>query len=141
MRPVAFCLVREVGFLTDEWFDAFATVVAEIPPSQVGDASFVLESAIEDGSGCTCRHRLVARPGRLEVSQGEGGEADVVIRQTLPVAKAIARGELSVQRALLEGRMTIEGDVRILLEHAPLLSVVAEKLSQLAARTDFDVSS
>ncbi|GIU84280.1 MAG: hypothetical protein KatS3mg008_1055 [Acidimicrobiales bacterium] len=136
--PIAFVPMSAIGFLSDEWFDAYADVVSEIAPSEVGDARFVIETAIDDGAGRVHRHRLVARDGRLQVSRGEGDDADVVIRQPLAVATSIARGELSVQRALLEGRMTIEGDVRVLLEQSDLLSLVAAKLAELAARTKFD---
>jgi hypothetical protein len=56
---------------------------------------------------------LRIRDGKASAVQGNGGSPDVLLRMALPDFARIAGGDLHPARALLQGRIEIEGDLRV----------------------------
>lgn len=119
-------------YLGDEWIEAADAAVADLEPSV--DA-FTVGYTVTDGPDGERSYTL--RLGPDTVSMRSGSDAPVTLRMTWPVAVAIAKGELSAQRAFLDGNMRIDGDVQALLGSSDGLLAVDERLEVVRSMTQF----
>jgi predicted lipid carrier protein YhbT len=109
------------GFLTDAWIEDLADAAAG---AAVADAlDLVIQQVVTDGDAEVAYVVHVAG-GSLTVRPGRAERADVTFTQDRVTATAIARGELSAQRAFLDGRLTMQGDLsRVLPDLAGLTAL------------------
>jgi putative sterol carrier protein len=56
---------------------------------------------------------LRVRDGKASAVQGNGGSPNVLLRMALPDFARIAGGDLHPALALMQGRIEIEGDLRV----------------------------
>lgn len=75
---------------------------------------------------------LVFAEGRVRAGAGTADEATITLSSSLEIATAIHAGELSAQRAFLDGDLQIGGDISALISHR---SALAEMADLLAAAT------
>lgn len=98
-----------VRFLSAEWF---AKVAAASEP-ETGPARAVLEQVVDGAPGGRVSYRVVVgeRRARIEWPTSAGAPpADLRISCDWPTAVAIARGDLSTHRALMDGRLRVKGN-------------------------------
>jgi hypothetical protein len=98
-------------FLSEEWFAAVAA--AGKPGPDAGPAIMVLEQAVHGGPHGAVEYRVEIGEGWARIVwpvPEDGPPADLRISSEWATAVAIAKGELSAQRALMEGRLRIKGD-------------------------------
>lgn len=124
-------------YLSDEWLAAADTALRGLRSSDVSSSDTArVGFVVTDGPDGDRRYALELGPNMISI--GEADPADVTLTVPWSVAASIARGESSAQRAVLDGKMTIGGDVRVLLGRAGELAAVDDALSSLRSQTEFD---
>ena len=94
-------------FLSPEWFDE----VARPAPDPV---LLTVRQVVTGAPGGDVRYALLVGASGATVSRDEPDEADVTFTESWETASAIANGELAPQQAFADGRLVVEGDVRLL---------------------------
>ncbi|MEM9466560.1 MAG: SCP2 sterol-binding domain-containing protein [Actinomycetota bacterium] len=105
-------------FLTDAWFAELETRAANATPPS--DMSFALEQVIDGDAEVRWQVRIA--DGAVRIARDSTDEADVRIRTDQATATGIHAGEISAQRAFLDGRLRIGGDVQSLMAHREVLT-------------------
>lgn len=124
-------------FLSDEWLADLAESASAIPPLDT-TITFSLEQRVvgDPTRSWTVRYES----GRVRLVIDDADEADTRLITDHTTASAIHRGEMSAQRAFLDGRLQIGGDTRALVENRAALEALAPLLSATGANNN-DVSS
>jgi hypothetical protein len=84
--------------------------------------------------------RLTLVDGEVRLSPGVGaaeGAADLRFTTDYPTAAAIAAGEVGAQRAFVEGRLRVGGDLSLLIAHQRALAGVDDALAKVRAETTY----
>jgi putative sterol carrier protein len=100
-------------FLSSEWFDEVATCAPQPPTDESGnpEADLVLEQVVRDTSDGEVRYRVVVASGRAYIQPAGASPPDLTITCDWATATAMARGHLSAQTALMDGRLRIKGNL------------------------------
>lgn len=109
---------QEAGFASPAWIEALSRAAAEVTVDP--DLALTVDQHLTDGPAW---HFLFAG-GAVRVASGESDRPDIVLTCSLEIALAIHAGELSAQRAFLDGELQIGGDLTLLIEQRAALSEV-----------------
>lgn len=82
-------------------------------------------------------HRFSIHDGRIEVSQGDDGDADIALLEDYDTAVALATGSLAAQQAVAEGRLKLRGDAGALVRNAETIARLQEVFARIRAETTF----
>ena len=106
------------AFLSDSWFAELETKAraASAPP----DLALVIEQVVEGDADE--RWQVQISGGDVRIVRDGDGAADVRIRTDAATAEGINAGATSAQRAFLDGRLQIGGDVQLLMQHRETLA-------------------
>jgi putative sterol carrier protein len=74
----------------------------------------------------------------VALGAGPAPRVDLRLTTDYPTAAAIAAGDLAAQRAFVEGRLRVGGDLSLLIAHQRALAAVEDALAGVRARTTFD---
>jgi hypothetical protein len=135
IRRLLLSYPERVRFLSDEWLAALGRAAETIDVDP--DVSVVIEQTVRSGGGDhedVTWHTTVAG-GRVEVSPGPSSIAAIRLSSDAETAWQIAGGRLSAQRAFLDGRLRLGGDVRSLMAARPALDAIADAFSGVRAET------
>lgn len=123
-------------YLGDDWLVAANTSLAELPPLE-GEVRVGFHVS-EGGASATktWTHVLVLGPDRVGIERGLDGAA-VTLHLDWDLAVSINQGNVSAQRAFLDGRIVLVGDPGVLLGHPAALAAIDDHLSDLRARTAY----
>jgi hypothetical protein len=99
-----------IRFLSDEWVEALDRAAPHGPGTHPELDGLVVEYDVEG-----FRYHVVFSPDGVRVRAGAADDPTVTFRCDRPTATAIARGEVSAQRAFMAGRLRLGGDVTALL--------------------------
>jgi hypothetical protein len=128
---------RQVQYLSAEWMEAARIAIA-------GDASLrratagvrlTVEHVVVDGPRGTIRWHLRIDDGEVGLNEGAAAAPDVRFTVDYDTAARIAAGELSAQRAFVEGHLRVGGDLSVLIRHQKALSTIDDALAGVRART------
>jgi hypothetical protein len=111
-----------VAFASPEWIAELDVQAQAV--SVPADLAIVIEQHVDAVSW----HFVIA-DGRVRVLAGPSENPTVRLSSDRATAEAIQRGELSAQRAFLDGAFRIGGDVNALMTHRPLLTTLGELLA------------
>jgi putative sterol carrier protein len=122
------------GFLSEAWIDdlAGAASAAALPP----DLDLVIQQVVTVDDG-DVEYVIEAHDGALSIRAGRAATPDVTFTQDRATAVAIARGELSAQRAFLDGRLTLRGDLQRALPHLAGLAALDDVFASTRAGTQW----
>jgi hypothetical protein len=134
-------------FLSPEWFTA-ATRGRDGPvPSETPAEELVIEQVVTTTPFGDVRYRVVVTageawielPGDLGAGTGANGAvaAHLTISSDYATACAIAQGQLSTQRALMEGRLRVRGSTAVLSGRSSQLSGLDPVPSDLRRDTTY----
>jgi putative sterol carrier protein len=100
------------------------------------DRSLVIEQRIDDADqdGAFVYH-LVFATASAAVVPGPADDPTVTFTQSAEVARAIAAGEESAQRAFMDGRLRVGGDLQALMAHHPVLTALGDVFAAVRDRT------
>jgi hypothetical protein len=143
--------VGAVRYLGPEWMAAARRAVAVV--DRLGDAAAGIRLTIEhvatdvptwpwtrgaagplDG---TIRWHVTIEGGRVQLAEGPAPQPDLRFTADYATAAAIARGELSAQRAFAEGRLRVGGDLSLLVRHQRALATVDDAMAWVRAETTY----
>jgi putative sterol carrier protein len=97
-------------FLSPEWFAQLDAVHVAPDPLAEADAC-VLEQVVTATPQGEVRYQLVVSGDAVRFEADASQEPTVTFTSDYPTAAAIARGELSTQAALLDGRLRVSGNL------------------------------
>jgi putative sterol carrier protein len=100
-------------YLSAEWFAEVAAARGTRPGLE-GEPRLVLEQIVRATPGGDVRYLVVIEGTEAVIEQpptGEGPPPDLTISCEWGTATAIAQGHLSTQRALMQGRLRIRGNL------------------------------
>ena len=111
-------------FASPEWIEHIADVAdtARVDPA----LTLTVEQQLT-GAEPRAWHFTFA-DGRVRVAAGQADEATITLTSSMATATAIHAGELSAQRAFLDGALQIGGDLNALIAHRRALAEVAALL-------------
>lgn len=99
------------------------------PAEHPGDVS---DDADQDGAFV---YHLVFATASATVVPGPADDPTVTFTQTAEVARAIAAGEESAQRAFMDGRLRVGGDLQALMAHHHVLTALGDVFAAVRDRT------
>jgi SCP-2 sterol transfer family len=126
-----------VRYLSPEWMEAARLAIA-------GDASLraatsgirlTIEHVVTGGPAGTIRWHITIDNGTVGLAEGPAMEHDLRFTTDYATAAGIAAGELGAQRAFVEGRLRVGGDLGTLIRHQKALSTIDDALAGVRART------
>jgi SCP-2 sterol transfer family len=126
-----------VLYLSPDWMEAARLAVA-------GDASvcgatsgirLTVEHVVTGGPRGTIRWHIIIDDGAVALAAGQAVEPDLRFTTDYGTAAEIAAGELGAQRAFVEGRLRVGGDLGALIRHQKALSTIDDALAGVRART------
>lgn len=117
-------------FLTDAWVDALDAAATQL---RVGDdLELCVEHAVESFT-----YHVAYAAGRVRYRTGTADEPTVRLVADRDTAALIARGELSAQRAFMNGLLAIEGDTLALVNAQPALRAIGDAFAGVRASTEW----
>lgn len=96
-------------YLSAEWFQHVHQALGPATPDQ-GAPDIVLRQVVTGAPEGDVSYQIEIRAGHASLVRGSTGDADMTFTSDYPTAVAIARGQLSTQAALLEGRLRVSGN-------------------------------
>lgn len=120
-------------FLSDEWLTALSEAARSITVDP--DASVVIEQTVRGAGGDVVWHTRVG-DGEVRIVPGPAPDPDVSLSCDPETAASISLGRLSGQKAFLDGRLRLDGDIRSLIAARPALAVVSDTFAAVRARLD-----
>lgn len=105
-------------FATHAAKELSALTTDAVPPG----VDLTIEQRIIDGDHVIDHFHVRFADGTSSVTEGPAADPDVTIEQDVETARALRAGEIHAQRAFLTGRLSIDGDIDLLLKHGPLLT-------------------
>ena len=123
-------------YLSAEWFAA-----AAIPDPLPDPVGLVLEEVVRDTPDGTVRYRVEVAGRRARIVwpvTDDASSADLRISTDWATAVAVARGDLSTQRALMEGRLRVSGNPGHLGDAAGALAGVDPLPPEVRTSTTYD---
>lgn len=120
-------------YLSDQWVEEADAALANLTPLATDLAVGFVVTGGPDG-----QRSYTVRLGADSVGVEQGIDAaGVTMTLDWSVATDIGQGSGSAQRAFLDGRLVIGGDVGLLLGHQKELGEIDDHLGGLRAKTDF----
>jgi putative sterol carrier protein len=119
-------------FLSEAWFDDVAAM------APIGDrTSLTLQQVVTDAPEGEVRYYVRVSEGRAAIYVGEASQPDATFTEDYATAAAVARGELSVQAALLAGRIRVGGNMTTLSRYQEDLAGMDPIPAAVRAATSF----
>ena len=121
--------------LTDEWVEWLA---AKLSGCRVdSETDVIVQHRVTDADGDEFCWHVRVEGGAVQVAAGPAdetasGPSVVTFMSDAGTARAISVEGASAQRAFLEGRLRLSGDVRLLISARPALAALAEALGRPA---------
>jgi hypothetical protein len=129
-----------VRYLSPEWMDAARRALADDDthrPALAG-VKVTVEQTVEDGPDGPVTWHITIADGHMALAPGPADHADLRITTGWETAAAVAAGTLAAQRAFVEGRLRLGGDLALLLTHQRALAAVDDVLAPVRALTTYD---
>jgi putative sterol carrier protein len=95
-----------------------------------------IEHVVVDGPEGTARWHVTIDDGEVALSKGPAVDPDLRFTTDYATASSIAAGTLGAQRAFVEGRLRVGGDLAALIRHHKALATIDDALAGVRVRTD-----
>ena len=127
-------------YLSPDWLDAAREAVAadDALARALAGVTLTVEQAVDATPDGTVRWHVAVEDGKVALAPGPAARPDVRFTTTWDTAVAIARGDLAAQRAFVEGRLRVGGDLTVLIDHHRAVAAVDDALADLRAVTTYD---
>ncbi|MEM7338345.1 MAG: hypothetical protein AAF467_06855 [Actinomycetota bacterium] len=128
----------EVLFLSDAWVEAADAALTSVAGADEM-ATAVVAYRVTGGPDGDCEHHLVLGADRPRMVRPGPDATSPTVTLTMPydLAVAVNQGVESAQRAVLDGRIDLNGQPDVLLAHQAPLGAVDDLLAPLRARTRY----
>ena len=127
-------------YLGPEWMDAARRAVAAdgTLPAALAGITVTVEQVVEGGRDGTVVWHIDVRDGEVTLAPGPAGDPDLRFTADYETAAQIASGALAAQRAFVEGRLRVGGDLSLLTTHQRALASVGDALAGIRPATTYD---
>ncbi len=129
-----------VRYLSAQWFDEVnaATGQDRAAATLAGSARLTLQQVVAGTPDGDVRYWVRVHDGAVEAGLGEADSPDATVTQSYDTAVAVVTGQLSVQAALMAGRIRLAGKMSALIEHQEALERIDAAFADLRRRTTFE---
>jgi len=129
-----------VRYLSPEWMDAARTALAadEHLATALAGTTLTVEQVVEGAPGGAATWHLDIRDGHVAFVAGPAARSDLRFTTSYDTAAQIATGTLPAQRAFVEGRLRVGGDLALLIAHQRTVAAVGDALAPLRADTTYE---
>ena len=127
-------------YLSPEWFDAAGHALAADTAltEALAGISLTIEQVVDASpDGTAGSWHLAIDDGRVTLVEGPASTPDLRFTTSYETATQIASGALPAQRAFVEGRLRVGGDLALLITHQRAVSAVDDALASVRARTTY----
>lgn len=125
------------AFLSDAWLERLD---AAARAAGVRGEPLTIEHCIRPASGTDeqtpIRYHVSIDPSGARVRAGAAAAPTITFEHDRDTARAIAEGELRAQRAVIEGRVKVSGDVMALIDRREDLGRLDEAFAAVDNRTE-----
>jgi hypothetical protein len=97
-----------------------------------------VQQTVEDTPDGAVTWHVAIEDGRMALDAGPADDPDLRITTRWDTAAAVAAGTLAAQRAFVEGRLRLGGDLSLLLTHQRALAAVDDVLAPVRAATTYE---
>jgi len=97
-----------------------------------------VEQTVEDTPDGPVTWHITVEAGGMALTPGHADHADLRITTRWDTAAAVAAGTLAAQRAFVEGRLRLGGDLSLLLTHQRALATIDDVLAPVRATTTYE---
>ncbi|HET8619756.1 MAG TPA: SCP2 sterol-binding domain-containing protein [Acidimicrobiales bacterium] len=126
-------------YLSPAWIDAAGAAVAGDGPlgAALAGITLTVEQVVTGGPDGDVTWSLGVDDGKVALIPGPAARSDLRLTTDYATAAAVAAGELGAQRAFVEGRLRVGGDLSLLITHQRALAAVDDALAGVRARTTY----
>ena len=126
-------------YLSPEWLDAAGAALAadESLAEALAEVTLTVEQAVDGTPDGTVRWHVAIEAGKVVLTAGPAARPDVRFTTSYPVAAAVARGDLSAQRAFIDGGLRVGGDLSLVIAHQRALAAIDDALAPVRAATTY----
>ena len=102
-----------VTYLSQDWIDAYNAALAgdDAVHTALAGKSATLQMVISDSPQGEVRYWLRIADGGATAGLGDADDANVTIRQTYETSAQVNKGELDGQKAFMQGKVKISGNM------------------------------
>ncbi|HLM29810.1 MAG TPA: SCP2 sterol-binding domain-containing protein [Acidimicrobiales bacterium] len=131
-------------YLSPEWMAAAGRALANDGDlrAATSELTLTIEQVVTGAPGVpdggTVRWQVKIDHGRVALVDRPAGAADLRFSADHPTAVQIASGELAAQRAFVEGRLQVGGDLSLLTRHQRVFATIDDTLAKVRTETTFD---
>ena len=127
-------------YLSPDWIDAAGRALAadDRLGAALAGVTLTVEQVVIGGPDGPVTWHLAIADGKVALAAGPAPRADVRLSTDYPTAAGVAAGDLAAQRAFVEGRLQVGGDLSLLITHQRALAAVDDALAGVRARTTYD---
>jgi SCP-2 sterol transfer family len=128
---------RPVQYLSPEWMEAVSGAIADNTSLRRATAGvrLTVEHVATGGPLGLVRWHITIDDGTVALVEGPAPDPDLRFTTDYATAARIAAGGLGAQRAFVEGRLRVGGDLSLLIHHHKALSMVDDVFSSVRTRT------
>jgi putative sterol carrier protein len=129
-----------VRYLSPAWIDAARRALAadDALPAALAGVTLTVEQLVDGGPDGTRGWHIAIDDGRVALTPGPADRPDLRFTTDYATAAQIASGALAAQRAFVEGRLQVGGDLSLLITHQRAISAVDDALAAVRARTTYE---
>ena len=126
-------------YLSPAWLDAAGAAVAGDGAlgAALAGVTFTVTQVVTGGPDGDVTWSVAVDDGTVALTPGPAARSDLRLTTDYATAAAVAAGQLGAQRAFVEGRLRVGGDLSLLIAHQRALAAVDDALAGVRARTTY----
>jgi putative sterol carrier protein len=126
-------------FMSQEWFDAVGGQLKEDEMAKIAFSTIQLgiQQVATGGPNGDIKHFLKVDNGSFDIGVGELDDPDVTLTASYDDACAIHRGELDAMTAFSSGRMLVQGNLAVLMQHQASMAQMTAAMESLRGQTEY----
>lgn len=126
-------------YLSPQWFEEVNAATRHAGRStHAAGPGLTLQQVVTGAPEGEVRYWLRVHDGALEVGLGDAKAPDATFSQSYDTAVAVVTGRLTVQAALMAGRIRLSGNMTALLEHQEALKGADAAFAHVRGRTTYE---